>query len=246
MFGQGLDFGSITNVGEPLVTSFTSTSTVVNSSLTALYGISYNPNDGYIYTREQNFGPTTFTGLIKRNATTGAYISQAGNFLNVGFNIQFFDIDSSGNVWIMQRNSTSSIIRKYDLNANYLNVQYAIVPYYGNGVAIDTSQTPNVIYGCRAGGSDVYRINTNGVSQGAVNIQGGNNSEFIFYCSPSQIIRLASSSASTYRYNINTNANISIGSVTNAGPNGGAYNPIDKIAWLSNGNTSMRKFTANF
>ena len=92
MFGQGLDFGSITNVGEPLVTSFTSTSTVVNSSLTALYGISYNPNDGYIYTREQNFGPTTFTGLIKRNATTGAYISQAGNFLNVGFNIQFFDI----------------------------------------------------------------------------------------------------------------------------------------------------------
>ena len=128
-----------------------------------------------------------------------------------------------------------------------LNIQLLL---YCDGVAIDTSQAIDVIYAAGNTGlmsNTVYKINTNGGGAGSISIQGGNNSHQIMYCSPTQIIRVADQGSSSYRYNIDTNVSLSMGNVTNWGYNGGAYNPVDKIAWISNyGPGDMRKFTANF
>ena len=250
MFGQGLDFGSITNVGEPLVTSFTSTSTTVNTSLQSIYGFGYNVNDGYLYTLENASGNDP-RPLVKRNALTGAYISTGGNFASsvTGANLLNFAIDSDGYFWFMFRNSSASKVRKYDFNANYQNVEHTIVPYYGDGVAIDTSKTPNVIYGTRSSSNTIYRINTNGVSQGAISIQNGTNSDQIMYCNPSVMMRLERGTPGTYKFNLETNQAIgSFPAYDFRDFPGGAYNPVDKIAWFVNYGTAnqMRKFTANF
>tara|TARA_R110000772_G_scaffold5352_3_gene19230 strand:+ start:221 stop:985 length:765 start_codon:yes stop_codon:yes gene_type:complete len=254
MFGQGLDFGSITNVGEPLVTSFTSTSTVVNSSLTSVLGFGYNVNDGYLYTLENTTPGNDPRPLVKRNALTGAYISTGGNFTSsvTGTNLQNFAIDSDGYFWFMFRNSSASKVRKYDFNGNYQNVEHTIVPYYGDGVAIDTSKTPNVIYGTRNNSNTIYRINTNGVSQGAISIQNGTNSDQIMYCNPSVMMRVYSQGSyagNMYKFNIDTNQSLgSFPAYDIKHYAGGAYNPVDKIAWFVNygTNNQIRKFTANF
>jgi hypothetical protein len=248
----------------PLVTSFTSTNTTVNGSLDAIYGFGYNVNDGYLYTLD-NRTVGDYRVLVKRNATTGAYISTGGVFspsVTPGHNLTNFAIDSGGNFWFMFRGSsttsppTTSKVRKYDFNGNYLNVEHTIATVYCDGVAIDTSQAIDVIYAAGVGQyaaqyNTVYKINTNGGGAGNISIQGGNNSDQIMYCSPSVMMRIysqGSTAGSMHKFNLDTNQAIGSFAAYNMGNQGGAYNPVDKIAWISNyGITnSMRKFTANF
>jgi|TARA_B110000495_G_C22906884_1_gene529435 hypothetical protein len=240
----------------PLVTSFTSTNTTVNGSLDAIYGFGYNVNDGYLYTLD-NRTVGDYRVLVKRNATTGAYISTGGVFspsVTPGHNLTNFAIDSGGNFWFMFRGASNSKVRKYDFNGNYLNVEHTIATVYCDGVAIDTSQAIDVIYA--AGNTalmsnTIYKINTNGGGAGSISIQNGSNSDQIMYCSPSVMMRVFSQGSlagNMYKFNLDTNQAIGSFAAYNMGNQGGAYNPVDKIAWISNYGSinSMRKFTANF
>ena len=152
--------------------SFSATSTYVTDWHDTIQGAAYNPSDGYLYTLERADSNLNCY-LIRRNPTTGAYISVIGHIGQDKFGLTF---DSNGYFWSITRASIS-VIRKYNTSLTYQNVQFNVTGYYANDVAIDSN---DILYVTREGSSTVYSYNTSGTSQGNFSL-GGTNDPNIFH-----------------------------------------------------------------
>lgn len=138
--------------------TFSATSTYVTDWHDTIQGVAYNAVDGYLYTLERSDSNLNCY-LIRRNPTTGAYISVIGHIGQDKYGLTF---DTNGYFWAITRQA-SSVIRKYNTSLTYQNVQFNVTGYYANDVASDLN---NIFYVTREGSSTTYSYNTSGTSQG--------------------------------------------------------------------------------
>ena len=154
--------GGISQVGEPPITypvSFSSTSTTFNPYYSVVHGVCFHPTDGYLYTSEVDNSTGNYY-FVKRNATTGAYISTSSSYGTVQ---QYgLAITSDGSFWVIDR-SSSSKLRKYNSSGVYQNFEFNATGYYADDVVCDDN---DIFYVIRAASSTIYTYNTSGVSQG--------------------------------------------------------------------------------
>ena len=236
--------GGIAQVGEPPITypvSFSSTSTTFSRQLSNMYGLSFHPTDGYLYTIERD-GNTGNFYFIKRNATTGAYISTSSSSIGTG-QIYGCAITSDGSFWVIQR-STSSKLRKYNSSGVYQNFEFSVTGYYANSVVCDNN---DILYVTREGSTVIYTYNTSGVGQGNFGfgnaahqvlmhadgaLNRGGNGNYVY-------VRDIAAATNVSPWNMPTNNALSLGS---------DYSPTLGFAWIigvGNG-TQAGKFTPNF
>ena len=96
-----------------------------------MYGLAFHPTDGYLYTVERDSNNVNFY-FVKRNATTGAYISTSSSSIGTG-QLYGLAITSDGSFWVIQR-STSSKLRKYNSSGVYQNFEFSVTGYYADVV----------------------------------------------------------------------------------------------------------------
>ena len=163
--------GGIAQAGEPPITypvSFSPTSTTFNPYYSGVRGLCFHPTDGYLYTSERDNATSNYY-FVKRNATTGAYISTSSSF-GTG-QLYGFAITSDGSFWVISR-SASSKLRKYNSSGVYQNVEFSVTGYYANYVVCDDN---DIFYVVREASSTIYTYNTSGVGQG--NFSMGNTND---------------------------------------------------------------------
>jgi hypothetical protein len=236
--------GGITQVGTPpvsLIQSFTSTSTTFSRQLSNMYGLCFHPTDGYLYTTERD-GSTGNFYFIKRNATTGAYISTSSSSIGTG-QLYGIAITSDGSFWVIQR-STSSKLRKYNSSGVYQNFEFSVVGYYADSVVCDNN---DILYVNRTNSSTVYTYNTSGVYQGAFNLAGTNDYSLMH---SDGVLHKGSNATTVYTRDIAASSNTGSWLM----PSGTAmymtndYSPTLGFAWIIDVSNSIqaRKFTPNF
>jgi len=239
--------GGITQVGTPPVsypTSFSATSTTVADYHDFPFGAAYNAVDGYLYTLERDESDGNKFDLIRRNATTGAFISSRGK---IGTDFGGLDFDSNGYAWAVQR-SSNSVVRKYNTSAVYQNVQFNVTGFYADDVAIDDN---DIFYVVRNSSATIYSYNISGVGQGNFNL-GTNGNVNIVHADGK--LWVGNGSSTWYGRTIATSTNED--NFTNNNPYGSdnlqaaAYIPDSEILWnvefLSGTGQVFRKYTANF
>lgn len=234
--------GGISQVGEPPITypvSFSSTSTTFSDQLGNMYGLAFHPTDGYLYTIERD-GSNNFY-FVKRNATTGAYISTSSSSIGTG-QLYGLAITSDGSFWVIQR-STSSKLRKYNSSGVYQNFEFSVTGYYADVVVSDNN---DIFYVMRTGSQTIYTYNTSGVYQGGFTF--GFNDNGLMHAEGS--LHIGGNSNQVSVRDIAAATNLSSWNM----PSGTEmkfscdYSPTLGFAWIidiSNG-TRARKFTPNF
>ena len=225
-------------------TSFSATSTGFARYHDYSAGAAYNAVDGYLYTLERDESDGNKFDLIRRNATTGAFISSQGK---IGTDFGGLDFDSNGYAWVVQR-SSNSVVRKYNTSAVYQNVQFNVTGFYADDVAIDDN---DIFYVVRNSSSTIYSYNISGVGQGNFNL-GSNGNVNIVHAGGK--LWVGDGSSTWYGRTIATSTNED--NFTNNNPYGydqlwaAAYIPDIEILWnrdnISGTVWGFRKYTANF
>lgn len=225
-------------------TSFSATSTTVTDYHDFTFGVAYNPVDGYLYTLERDESDGNSFDLIRRNATTGAFISSQGK---IGIDFGGLDFDSNGYAWIIKR-SSNSVVRKYNTSAVYQNVEFNVTGFYADDVAIDNN---DILYVIRTSSLTIYSYNLSGVGQGNFNLGSNNNTNIVH---TDGRLWVGNGSSTWYGRTIATSTNED--NFTNNNPYGAdqlqaaAYIPDSQILWNTESVSGIggvfRKYTANF
>ena len=232
--------GGITQVGEPPITypvSFSPTSTTFNSYYSFIFGVCFHTTDGYLYTLERE-NATGFHYFVKRNATTGAYISTSSS---IGTGQQYgLGITSDGSFWVINR-SSSSKLRKYNSSGVYQNFEFSVTGYYANDAVCDDN---DIFYVIRESSSTIYTYNTSGVYQGGFSL-GNTNDVGLMHAGGS--LHKSTSSTQVFVRDIAGATNVSDWYMPSNYKFRGAsdYDSTLGFAWIGAG-TYVEKFTPNF